>query len=109
MWEPRRLTILWASTACYRDSFTFYTAFLCSLFNNAAIVTLHTSVEWIIMSWKGCETSDGGLIEVLSRIFVGGTKENLDEEPQNIWVACRQSNTPPTERKSEAFLLESIC
>jgi hypothetical protein len=24
MWEPRRLTILWVSTACYRDSFTFY-------------------------------------------------------------------------------------
>jgi hypothetical protein len=21
MWEPRRLTTLWASTACYRDSF----------------------------------------------------------------------------------------
>jgi hypothetical protein len=25
MWEPRRLTTLWASTACYRDSFTSYT------------------------------------------------------------------------------------
>jgi hypothetical protein len=24
MWEPRRLTTLWAFTACYRDSFTFY-------------------------------------------------------------------------------------
>jgi hypothetical protein len=24
MWEPRCLTTLWASTACYRDSFTFY-------------------------------------------------------------------------------------
>jgi hypothetical protein len=24
MWEFRRLTTLWASTACYRDSFTFY-------------------------------------------------------------------------------------
>jgi hypothetical protein len=24
MWEPRRLTTLWASTACYRDSFTFH-------------------------------------------------------------------------------------
>jgi hypothetical protein len=24
MWEPRRLTALWASTACYRYSFTFY-------------------------------------------------------------------------------------
>jgi hypothetical protein len=23
MWEPRRLTTLWASTACYRHSFTF--------------------------------------------------------------------------------------
>jgi hypothetical protein len=24
MWEPRRLTTLWASMACYRDSFTYY-------------------------------------------------------------------------------------
>jgi hypothetical protein len=24
MWEPRRLTTLLISTACYRDSFTFY-------------------------------------------------------------------------------------
>jgi hypothetical protein len=24
MWEPRRLTTIWASTACYRDSLTFY-------------------------------------------------------------------------------------
>jgi hypothetical protein len=23
MWKPQRLTNLWASTACYRDSFTF--------------------------------------------------------------------------------------
>jgi hypothetical protein len=24
MWEPRRLTNLWASMACYTDSFTFF-------------------------------------------------------------------------------------
>jgi hypothetical protein len=24
MWESRRLTTVWASTACYRDSFTFF-------------------------------------------------------------------------------------
>jgi hypothetical protein len=24
MWEPQRLTTLWASMACYRDSFTFF-------------------------------------------------------------------------------------
>jgi hypothetical protein len=23
MWEPQHLTTLWASTACYRDGFTF--------------------------------------------------------------------------------------
>jgi hypothetical protein len=23
MWEPQHLTTLWASTACYRDTFTF--------------------------------------------------------------------------------------
>jgi hypothetical protein len=25
IWEPRRLTTIWAFTACYSDSFTFYT------------------------------------------------------------------------------------
>jgi hypothetical protein len=31
MWEPRRLTTLWASTVCYRDSFIFlpFTTFKC--------------------------------------------------------------------------------
>jgi hypothetical protein len=28
MWEPRRLTTLWASTACCRDSFTFFLPYL---------------------------------------------------------------------------------
>jgi hypothetical protein len=28
MWERRRLTTLWAFTACYRDSFTFICAFV---------------------------------------------------------------------------------
>jgi hypothetical protein len=27
MWEPRRLTTLWASTACYRGSFTSFSSF----------------------------------------------------------------------------------
>jgi hypothetical protein len=27
MWVPRRLTILWAFTACYRDNFTFFLPF----------------------------------------------------------------------------------
>jgi hypothetical protein len=33
MWEPRSLITLWASVACYRDSFTFFLSFytrLCS-------------------------------------------------------------------------------
>jgi hypothetical protein len=27
MWEPQRLTTLWASIACYKDSFTFFTSY----------------------------------------------------------------------------------
>jgi hypothetical protein len=27
MWEPRRLTTIWAFTACFRDSFTFTSTF----------------------------------------------------------------------------------
>jgi hypothetical protein len=38
MCEPRRLTTLWASTAFYRDSFTFFT--LESLNKNKAITEL---------------------------------------------------------------------
>jgi hypothetical protein len=38
MWESRRLTTLWASTACYRDRYTF--SFTCSLFIISSFVTL---------------------------------------------------------------------
>jgi hypothetical protein len=34
MWEPRRLTALWAFTACYRDSFTFFCSTLRRIWNN---------------------------------------------------------------------------
>jgi hypothetical protein len=30
MWEPRRLTTLWTSTACYRDSFTYIRVLCCT-------------------------------------------------------------------------------
>jgi hypothetical protein len=33
MWEPRRLTTLWASTTCYRESFTF-----CALFSGTRVI-----------------------------------------------------------------------
>jgi hypothetical protein len=34
MWKPRRLTTLWASTACYRDSFTFFYVYILASENN---------------------------------------------------------------------------
>jgi hypothetical protein len=37
MWEPRRLTTLWASTACYRDSFTSQT---CHITKTSLILSL---------------------------------------------------------------------
>jgi hypothetical protein len=38
MWDPRHLTILWASTACYRDSFTF--TFLLHINFSAMVIML---------------------------------------------------------------------
>jgi hypothetical protein len=41
MWEPRRLTTLWASTACYRDSFTFYLIFM-----RPSSLTIYNKTGW---------------------------------------------------------------
>jgi hypothetical protein len=47
MWEPRRLTNLWASTACYRGSVTFYWqwyAWNCS--SNTMLLPVPSQSEW---------------------------------------------------------------
>jgi hypothetical protein len=39
MWEPRRLTTLWASTACYRDIFTYiYNMLLLMTMRNVEVI-----------------------------------------------------------------------
>jgi hypothetical protein len=54
MWKPRRLTTPWASTACYRDSSTFFTFSLTSHLPCFTFYVLSTS--WLINSairdWK---------------------------------------------------------
>jgi hypothetical protein len=40
MWERRRLTTLWASTACYRDSFTITFKINTAARNAALLITL---------------------------------------------------------------------
>jgi hypothetical protein len=46
MWNPRRLTDLWPSNACYRDSFTFLTFFLNILFQRYTVSTLPLNKEY---------------------------------------------------------------
>jgi hypothetical protein len=66
MWEPRPLTILWASTACYRDSFTFLTfteltmrTSPWSTVNKRSMISvaqLHSAEwlhDWLTVSWTG--------------------------------------------------------
>jgi hypothetical protein len=55
MWEPRRLTTLRASTACYRDSFTF------------------TSTFWRIEMFP---SSGDDQTVIIWRVFPGGTELN---------------------------------
>jgi hypothetical protein len=44
MWEPRRLKTLWASTACYRDSFTFFNIMI-QLCAKMALVLLRSQFQ----------------------------------------------------------------
>jgi hypothetical protein len=48
MWEPRRLTTLWAFTACYRDSFTFFFYIMIMTF----IIRIGDSSWGLIMVWS---------------------------------------------------------
>jgi hypothetical protein len=50
MWEPRRLTTLWASTVSYRDSFTFFTHSFCDMPYKNAYNNSHISspICWIL-------------------------------------------------------------
>jgi hypothetical protein len=43
MWQPRCLTTLWASMACYKDSFTFFPPFLlCGIYKSHNAHYKHT-------------------------------------------------------------------
>jgi hypothetical protein len=60
MWEPRRLTALWASTVCYRDSFTF-TLYWSLLLDDGTdrqtgiIIIIYLNCKWVFTRWQ-CTT-----------------------------------------------------
>jgi hypothetical protein len=45
MWEPRRLTALWASEACYRDSVTFFLTFFHDSIASKAATIYHSNSD----------------------------------------------------------------
>jgi hypothetical protein len=58
MREPRSLTTLWASTACYKGSFTFYYFFLSSIENR--LIILHSfALRCLVFRMAENFTSDG--------------------------------------------------
>jgi hypothetical protein len=56
MWEPRRLTTLWAFTACYRDSLTFQILLLDLLFYYYLLRDAYCCVLVLYMSLFSCQT-----------------------------------------------------
>jgi hypothetical protein len=69
MWEPRRLTNLWAFSACYRDTFTFiYRVLETWHARTSSFLLLHAFalnlglVVWRALSWETREF--GGGIEI---------------------------------------------
>jgi hypothetical protein len=56
-WEPRPLITVWASTACYRDSFTFAFLRLCTSLHMVYVVDFHTGcyLVLVVLQVKGPE------------------------------------------------------
>jgi hypothetical protein len=70
MWKPRRLITLWASTACYRDSFAIISIYLC--------IYLATHLSIYVSSIYLC-IYDGGDDNSVQFLFI----YVLAEEPKN--------------------------
>jgi hypothetical protein len=76
MWEPRRLTALWASTACYRDSFTFLPFGL-----HTEIVVKSLTKEIFFMSHTyGLDDRGVGV-----RVLVGSRIFSPPRRPDGMW------------------------
>jgi hypothetical protein len=56
MLEPRRLTVLWASTTCYRDNFAFIARILvhCSYITLLGESYMNLTILWDFFPWAKC-------------------------------------------------------
>jgi hypothetical protein len=93
MWEPQRLTTLWASTACYRDSFTFSV----SSGGTQGAARLEGNVQMLAT-----------LVVLDVSLFFQPTcplKGLMEAEPTPIWVSERQ----PRVWWVGQWLLHSLC
>jgi hypothetical protein len=80
MWEPRRLTTLWASTACYRDSFTYL---LHGIFLQIFYEILRFKISYIhqfLARWSVSKK----IIEVCSRSHINTSYTALMRN--SIWI-----------------------
>jgi hypothetical protein len=72
MWKSRRLTTLWAFTACYRDSFTFTIIIIIMIIIIIIIIiiiTIFTAIPIFPLLFKKDEHYDSSVRHVLSVII----------------------------------------
>jgi hypothetical protein len=70
MWKPQRLTTLWAFTACYRDSFTSYTA----------LYTGRCNFEFHVATWNRMRMLEGVENDLREQKMKFIQNENMREE-----------------------------
>jgi hypothetical protein len=83
MWEPRCLTTLWASTACYRDSFTFL-----FVLRPLASFPIRIHLDLCISGTAGAAiwTGDSPVVKPLPTYVSTNTKETrTDKHPCLEW------------------------
>jgi hypothetical protein len=82
MWEPRRLTTLWVSTACYEDSFTFTLSYITNVFickDGSVIISVCKGYGLLFFRYVCSQLRDGSTYEYESKkTAVEGTYSRVD-------------------------------
>jgi hypothetical protein len=96
MWELRPLTPLWASTACYRDSFTYFTAYV--LADSADKVDFYKSLRVILLV-------DSLYAEAIEAVKLWAAL--LSFSPELIWILAETNSAVKLRNCSQSVNLST--
>jgi hypothetical protein len=91
MWEPQRLTTLWVSTACYRESFTFFYRNWIKLskkrYSTPCTLSYYFYLGETASYLRKLIILDWSVLRSLSSVFTSASPQFLTTSfPSSVWV-----------------------